>query len=356
MVDQRRFPSLLAIRAFETAARLGSFARAAQELDTTAASVSYHVRRLEEQIGVTLFARYPQRVELTEPGQWVAREAINAFAALRASFIKAANLDEARLSLTTLPTLGTSWLTPKLGRFRTKHPEIALDLDLSPDAQDLSTGHFDAAIRNGHGRWPGLRTVELFPSIFMPLCAPALKDAAAGIADPRGPLDVPLLGRSDWWALWYRSRGFDDVVLHGRFGTHLSAEYLDIATASRSARRSCSATRSRPAGWYGRTTLSPAMAARSGSPAPSPGSTAPRSPGFATGCATKRRATAMPPITTSAGRSSSNRNNGFYPVRADTSKKAGSGLFGLLRLEARRCVTACLGFSDGMMSAHPAAG
>jgi LysR family transcriptional regulator, glycine cleavage system transcriptional activator len=231
MVDQRRFPSLLAIRAFETAARLGSFARAAQELDTTAASVSYHVRRLEEQIGVRLFARYPQRVELTEPGQWVAREAINAFAALRASFIKAANLDEARLSLTTLPTLGTSWLTPKLGRFRTKHPEIALDLDLSPDAQDLSTGHFDAAIRNGHGRWPGLRTVELFPSIFMPLCAPALKNAAAGVADPRSSLDVPLLGRSDWWALWYRSRGFDDVVLHGRFGTHLSAEYLDIAAA-----------------------------------------------------------------------------------------------------------------------------
>jgi LysR family glycine cleavage system transcriptional activator len=65
----------------------------------------------------------------------------------------------------------------------------------------------------------------------MPLCAPALKDAAAGIADPRSPLDVPLLGRSDWWALWYRSRGFDDVVLHGRFGTHLSAEYLDIAAA-----------------------------------------------------------------------------------------------------------------------------
>jgi LysR family transcriptional regulator, glycine cleavage system transcriptional activator len=231
MVDQRRFPSLLAIRAFETAARLGSFARAAQELDTTAASVSYHVRRLEEQIGVRLFARYPQRVELTEPGQWVAREAINAFAALRASFIKAAHLDESRLSLTTLPTLGTSWLTPKLGRFRTKHPEIALDLDLSPDAQDLSTGHFDAAIRNGHGRWPGLRTIELFPAIFMPLCAPALKDAAAGIADPRDPPDVPLLGRSDWWTLWYRSRGFNDVVLHGRFGTHLSAEYLDIAAA-----------------------------------------------------------------------------------------------------------------------------
>ncbi len=47
MVTQRQLPSLAAIRAFEAAARLGSFARAAEELDTSAASVSYHVRRLE---------------------------------------------------------------------------------------------------------------------------------------------------------------------------------------------------------------------------------------------------------------------------------------------------------------------
>ena len=232
MVSHRRFPSLASIRAFEAAARLGSFAKAAQELDTTSASVSYHARRLEEQIGVRLFLRYPQRVELTESGKLVAHEAMNAFAALRASFIKAADVDEARFSLTTLPTLGTSWLTPKLGKFRAKHPEIEIDLDLSPDAQDLSTGRFDAAIRNGHGHWPGLRAIELFPSIFMPLCAPALKAAAADIADPGRPLSVPLLGRSDWWMRWYRALGFSDVVLPGSFGTHLSAEYLDIAAAA----------------------------------------------------------------------------------------------------------------------------
>jgi len=231
MVSPQRFPSLASIRAFEAAARHGSFAKAAQELDTTSASVSYHVRRLEEQIGARLFLRYAQRVELTGPGELVAREAMNAFAALRASFIKAAEADEARLSLTTLPTLGTSWLTPRLGKFRAKHPHIAIELDLSADAQDLTSGLFDAAIRNGHGHWPGLRTVELLPSIFMPLCAPALKKAAAGIADPGSTLDVPLLGRSDWWTLWYRARGFGDATPPGSFGTHLSAEYLDIAAA-----------------------------------------------------------------------------------------------------------------------------
>ncbi len=49
-----------------------------------------------------------------------AREATAAFAALRASFVKAQDRDEARLSLTTLPTFGTSWLTPRLGLFRAR--------------------------------------------------------------------------------------------------------------------------------------------------------------------------------------------------------------------------------------------
>jgi LysR family glycine cleavage system transcriptional activator len=231
MVADRRFPSLASIRAFEAAARLGSFAKAAQELDTTAASVSYHVRQLEKQIGVVLFRRHPQKVELTEPGQLIATEAMNAFAALRASFVMAADLDQSRLSITTLPTIGTSWLTPRLGRFRARHPEIQFELELSAEAQDLTAGRFDAAIRNGHGRWPGMRTVKLFPSIFMPLCTPALKQAAAGLADPRRAVDVPLLGRADWWKLWYRTLGVADAPALKKIGANLSAEYLDITQA-----------------------------------------------------------------------------------------------------------------------------
>jgi len=231
MVTERRFPSLASIRAFEAAARLGSFARAAQELDTTAASVSYHVRRLEEQIGAPLFVRHPNQVMLTPSGEIVAREAMNAFAALRASFIRAVDADDSRISLTTLPTLGTSWLTPKLGRFRAKHPEMSLGLDVSAVPEDLTNGRFDAAIRNGHGRWSGLRTTELLPSIFMPLCSPALRAAAEGIAGPARALPVPLLGRPDWWALWYRGLGAKEGVSPTRFSTELAAEYLDIAAA-----------------------------------------------------------------------------------------------------------------------------
>ena len=230
-VGEAKLPSLSSIRAFEAAARLGSFAKAAQELDTTSASVSYHVRRLEQQIGIRLFVRQAQSVQLTPPGVMLAAESSNAFAALRACFIKAIDADESQLTLTTLPTFGTTWLTPRLGKFRAKHPQITLELDLSQDAHDLTEGRFDAAIRNGHGRWPGLRAIELFPAVFMPLCAPAMRKTIGDIGDPRAALRVPRLGRPDWWLRWYRARGFEDVEFAEGFGTKLSAEYLDIAAA-----------------------------------------------------------------------------------------------------------------------------
>src|SRR6188768_1034918 len=231
MVTSDKLPSLSSIRAFECAARAGSFAQAAAELGTTAASVSYHVRQLERQLGMPLFHRHAQRVELTQTGAVIAREAMNAFAALRASFVRAVEVDESRLALTTLPTFGTSWLTPRLGEFRARHPRIALRIDVSGDAEDLNDGRFDAAIRNGHGRWPGMRAVKLLPSIFMPLCSPKLKTAAAALANPKRALEVPLLGRPDWWSMWFRARGFNAGPSRDKFGTSLAHEYLDIAAA-----------------------------------------------------------------------------------------------------------------------------
>lgn len=224
-------PSLQSARAFEAAARLGSFAKAASELGTSAASVSYHVSQLERQTGVPLFRRHAQKVTLTDQGAAIAPEVTALFASLRAIFANASDTFERRLSLTALPTFGASWLTPKLGRFRALQPEMAVELELSEAAQELGAGRFDAAIRNGHGRWPGLRAVKLFDSVFMPLCSPALKDAVRAIADPARGIEAPMLGRPDWWALWYAGLGVRNVDLSGRFATAFSAEHLDAAAA-----------------------------------------------------------------------------------------------------------------------------
>lgn len=226
MVGQPRMPSLVSISAFEAAARNGSFAAAARELGTSAASVSYHVRRLEQAIDARLFRRFPHRVELTRAGRAISAETTAAFGALRATFAQGAAIDDQHLSITALPTFGTSWLTPRLGHLRDRHPQLRIELDLTPEARDLGSGQFDAAIRNGHGRWQGMKSILLFPSMFMPLCAPRLLDRAKDMID--GSADFPLLGRSDWWALWFRALGRDSPR---EFGIHLAEEHLDAAAA-----------------------------------------------------------------------------------------------------------------------------
>jgi LysR family glycine cleavage system transcriptional activator len=220
---------LVSIRAFDAAARHGSFAKAARELGTTAASVSYHVRQLERIVGLQLFFRHAQRVELTAPGATVAAESARAFAALRTSFIKASEEDQTRLSITVLPSFGTSWLTPRLGRFRALYPDIRIELDLSADARDLANDRFDAAIRNGHGNWPGLSSKLLFPSVFTPLCSPHLAQAA-GLDHEAGTMP-PLLGRPDWWDIWFRAAGRTTPIDPSLFSVTLQHEYLDVAAA-----------------------------------------------------------------------------------------------------------------------------
>lgn len=231
MLRRARLPSLVSIGAFEAAARHGSFAKAARELGTTPAAVSYHVRQLERQVEVPLFRRYPHRVELTAAGTVVAQEAAVAFQLLQDSFARVADDDQRKLRITTLPTLGTSWLTPRLGRFRDIFPSVSVELELSAEPRDLVAGDFDVAIRHGAGNWAGLQALRLFPCVFTPLCAPALKDRAVRIADPDCQVDVPLLGRPDWWETWFKGVGHAGGLETGRFDISLSAEYLDITAA-----------------------------------------------------------------------------------------------------------------------------
>ena len=62
----RRLPPLGALRAFEAAARLGSFSAAADELSVTHGAVSRQIRNLEDWLGVALFLRLGKRVQLTD--------------------------------------------------------------------------------------------------------------------------------------------------------------------------------------------------------------------------------------------------------------------------------------------------
>ena len=64
-----RFPSIDGLRAFEAAARLGSFERAADELAVTASAVSKRVATLEDLLGTPLLTRGAKALALTAAGK-----------------------------------------------------------------------------------------------------------------------------------------------------------------------------------------------------------------------------------------------------------------------------------------------
>src|SRR5262245_56643181 len=130
MLASRRFlPSISLLAAFEAVARTGSVPAAARELDLTQSAVSRQIKALEEQLGVELFLRERQTVRLTLAGDSYAREIREALRRISsASLNLRANPHGGTLNLAILPTFGTRWLAPRLGRFLSKNPGVTINL------------------------------------------------------------------------------------------------------------------------------------------------------------------------------------------------------------------------------------
>ena len=197
---------LASIRVFEAAARLKSFTRAAEELGMTQAAVSWQIKALETRLGFSLFRRLPREVQPTEPGERLSRAATEAMTLLRRAFAEITEADQGVLSITTLTTLATQWLAPRLGAFQVANPGLAVRLDTSPTIIDLARENMDIALRSGDGDWPGVECAMLMPGVFAPLCSPDLCERL-GLENPADLVDAPRVGDEKEWAAWFACAG-----------------------------------------------------------------------------------------------------------------------------------------------------
>ena len=131
-MDWRDIPSLPALRAFEAAARAGSFSAAARELNVTHAAIAQHVRAIESQLGTSLLIRSGKKMALTEAGTRLAQELSSGFGQIIAG-VREAAFDAAGspLKVTVTPSFADNWLMPRLCSFWERHPEITLSI--TPD-------------------------------------------------------------------------------------------------------------------------------------------------------------------------------------------------------------------------------
>jgi len=210
----RRLPSLSALRAFEAAARHGSFKRAASELAVTPTAVSHQIRALEQQVGFALFERRTRQVVLTESGAKlypVLRDGFDAFAEVIERLTR--RRSRARVTISATIALTARWLVPRVAAFRALHPDVDLQLQASDEVVNFDAAGVDIAIRYGGGPYPGFAVTPLFEDRFAPVFNPMLK--LAGVDDlSRWPLiDFQWRRRSPdnpTWSRWFAEAGLEE--------------------------------------------------------------------------------------------------------------------------------------------------
>ena len=194
----RRLPPLNGLKAFEAAARSGSFTRAAEELNVTQGAVSHQVKALEDTLGLKLFRRERQRVILTEAGRdylSVIRDALDQIAVGTERLLQ--RQEGGALTVSTSPDFAAKWLVNRLGRFSEKHPNVDLRISATTHYIDFARDDVDVAIRHGDGEWPGLDVQRLYSERLFPVCSPKLIAGRNRITKPADLLKFPLLRLED---------------------------------------------------------------------------------------------------------------------------------------------------------------
>ncbi len=211
-----RMPPLYALRAFEVAARFGSFTQAAQSLCITQSAVSRHVKTLEENLGCQLFERRGSRLALTDTGRLLAQELKVGFRTIENACI-AVNRQHDALRLKAPSTLTMRWLLGTLDGFHLVHPQHRVQLTsawMDLDAVDFHNEPFDCAILLGHGGFPAdWNRIKLFDEWLVPVCSPEFQGGepwtAARLADAE--LIHPSRDCRDW-RRWLQRVGLVDAV------------------------------------------------------------------------------------------------------------------------------------------------
>ncbi|MBS0543487.1 MAG: LysR family transcriptional regulator [Proteobacteria bacterium] len=137
---------------FARVADAGSFSRAADRLGLPKSTVSRRIALLEERLGERLMLRTTRRLTLTEFGQHLlehARQVASEVDAVQALAEHRQARPSGRLRVSMPSDFANLLLTDMLAAFVAMHPEVSLELDLSPRRVDLVGENFDVALRMG---------------------------------------------------------------------------------------------------------------------------------------------------------------------------------------------------------------
>ncbi|ASY55477.1 MULTISPECIES: LysR substrate-binding domain-containing protein [Sinorhizobium] len=212
---RRLLPSAASLIIFEAAGRHQNFTRAAAELGMSQAAVSYAVRSLEDQLGVSLFHRVHRAVELTEAGERFHADVSVGLARIQKSAedIRAKGR-ETNVTLAASTAFASMWMLPRLNRLREDLPEIDLRIQTGVRDLNLDEEPIPLGIRGGDpAQWPRYHAALLADEVITAVATPAYVEAHGM---PKKPADLlrhslihleePVRRACDWTE-WFASAG-----------------------------------------------------------------------------------------------------------------------------------------------------
>ncbi len=185
----RRLPPLSSLRTFEAVARLGSFGRAADELNVTTTAVSHQIAALESWCGQPLFRRRPRPLTLTEAGERLfpfIRNGLDLLAAGIEQIVDSCRT-ERRLRVSTTNAFAARCLVPMLPHWHRENPGVELEVIGTDAVVDLRAREADVALRYAREMPRDGISLELARDRFHVVAAPSLLGAGGAKAWRRLP-------------------------------------------------------------------------------------------------------------------------------------------------------------------------
>ena len=137
------------LKIFYAVAEAGSFTNATINLNLSQSAISRQIQSLEQELKVQLFERHARGLTLTENGEYLfktAREVISKLKEVETSLGDQKSKLSGKLTITTVRSFGTHWLTPRIEEFLQLNPEIEIELIFDDKELDLSTRQADIGI------------------------------------------------------------------------------------------------------------------------------------------------------------------------------------------------------------------
>jgi DNA-binding transcriptional LysR family regulator len=227
---------LSALRAFEAAARTGSFRTAADDLGLTPSAVSHAIRGLEQALSTTLFLRTGRSIRLTEAGRTLMRHVERGFGELLLGIGSISAHGPQLLRVHSAPSFAAQWLLPRLRRLLQEVEGLEVRIAAGTDYASFATDEFDVDIVYGmpspdfYGASMGqdLIILPLGTEVVTPLCAPAL---AAKIRTPRDLLRQTLIESETKrvrWPAWFAANG---LIAPDPRGSRFDRSFLSLSAA-----------------------------------------------------------------------------------------------------------------------------